>query len=121
VFPHEASFLQLLGFIKPLKKSALKRLVTLHQPNIIFLEETLADEHSATQALLNLFPGWAFLGLDASGRSGGLVTGWNLRRLKPLNSWASYSCLGLEVLTEGLGLTLTLLNIYEPNTNKTHF
>jgi exonuclease III len=109
------------GLASPSKKSALKRLVTLHQPDVIFLQETLADERTTTQALMSLFPGWAFLGLDARGRSGGLVIGWNSRKIKLLNSWASDSCLGLEVLVEGLGMTLKLLNIYGPNTDKTHF
>jgi exonuclease III len=109
------------GLASPSKKSALKRLVTLHQPDVFFLQETLTNERSATQALMNLFPGWAFLGLDASGISRGLVTGWNSRKIKPLNSWASDSCLGLEVLVEGLGMTLNLLNIYGPNTDRIHF
>jgi hypothetical protein len=93
--------------------------VTLHQPDVIFLQETLADERTATQALLSLFPGWDFLGLDAHGRLGGLVIGWLSRKINLLNSWASDSCLGLEVQTEGLGMTLKLLNIYGPNTKDT--
>jgi hypothetical protein len=65
---------------------------------------------------MNLFPGWDFLGMDASEISEGLINGWNLRKIKPLKSWASDSCLGLKVLVEGLGMTLNLLNIYGPNT-----
>jgi hypothetical protein len=59
--------------------------------------------------------------LDARGRSGGLVIGWLSRKIKPLNSWASESCLGLEVLVEGLGMTLKILNIYGPHTDMIHF
>jgi exonuclease III len=109
------------GLASPSKKSALKRLVTLHQPDVFFLQETLADESTATQALVNLFPGWAFMGMDTNERSGGLVIGWNLRSIKLLSSWASDSCLGLEVLDEVLGLTLNLLNIYGPNTDRIQF
>jgi exonuclease III len=109
------------GLASPSKKSSLKRLVMSHQPDVLFLQETLADECSATQALLKLFPGWDFLGLDAIGRSGGLVIGWNQKKIKLLNSWASDSCLGVEVLVKGLGKTLRLLNIYGPNTDITQF
>jgi exonuclease III len=109
------------GLLNPSKKSTLKRLVNLHQLDAIFLQETLVDERTATQALLSLFPGWDFLGLDAHGRSGVLLIGCISQKINLLNSWASDSCLGLEVPAEGLGMTLIILNIYGPNTNRTHF
>jgi hypothetical protein len=107
----------LQGFSEPPKKSALKRLVTLHQPKVVLFQETLADELSATKALSTLFLGWAFLGLDACGRSGGLAIGWCSRKINPLNSWASDSCLGIEVQVEGLGMILKIINVYGPHTD----
>jgi hypothetical protein len=81
----------------------------------------MVDEHTTTQSLSTLFPGWAFLGSDACGRSGGLVIGWLSIKIKPLNSWAFEFCLGFEVLVEGLGMTLKILNIYGPHTYMIQF
>jgi hypothetical protein len=59
----------------PQNKSTLKRLVSLHYPDVVIFQETLTDEVMATKILTSLLPGWLFLGLDASDRSGGLVIG----------------------------------------------
>jgi hypothetical protein len=75
----------------------------------------------ATKTLSTLFPGWDFLGLDARGRSGGLAIGWCSRSIKLLNSWASDSCLGIDVQVEGLGLEVKIINAYGPHTDRIPF
>jgi exonuclease III len=82
------------GLASPQKNPALKRLVTLHQPDVVLFQETLADEITTTKILTSLLSGWNFLGMDARGRSGGLVLGWRSRSIKLLNSWDLDSCLG---------------------------
>ena len=94
------------GLASPPKKSALKRLVTLHQLEVVLLQEMMANEHTTTQSLSTPFLGWAFLGLDACGRSGGLVIGWLSINIKPLNSSALEQILVLEMVT----LTFSLWN-----------
>lgn len=47
-------------------------------------------------------PGWSFVALDASGRSGGLVLGIKDCSLKLLNSWGSDLMLGAEVYSSKL-------------------
>jgi exonuclease III len=44
------------GLEIPHKKFSLKRLVSLHQPDVVLFQETLADEVSATKTLSTLFP-----------------------------------------------------------------
>jgi hypothetical protein len=111
----------LQGFGESPKKSALKRLVIIHQPDVVLFQETLADEAMATKILTSLFPGWFFLGLDARGRSGGLVIGWRARCIKLLNSWAFDSGLGGDFLVEGIGKVIRIINVYGPHTDQISF
>jgi exonuclease III len=109
------------GLASPHKKSSLKRLITTQQPDIILLQETLADSTTVSSTLATLFPGWHFEGIDATGRSGGLATGWRTRSIKLLNSWALNSCLGVDIFVEGLGKGIQILNIYGPYLERTPF
>jgi exonuclease III len=109
------------GLVSFLKKSALKRLVLANQPDFVLLQETLADKEMTTKLLSALFPGWYFVGLDARGRSGGLVIGWRARRSKLLNSWAFDSALGGDFLVEGIGKELRIINVYGPHTDRSTF
>jgi hypothetical protein len=59
------------GLASPTKKSSLKRLITVHNPDIIFLQETMGISEIVTRALEALLPGWSFVAIDAKGCSGG--------------------------------------------------
>jgi exonuclease III len=109
------------GLASPQKKSALKQSVTLHQPDVVLFQETLIDEVMATKILTSLLSGWFFLGLDARGRSSGLVIGWRSRSIKLLNSWAFDSCLGGDFLVEGIGKEIRIINVYGPHTDQNSF
>jgi exonuclease III len=109
------------GLVSPPKKSALKRLVLLNQPDIVLLQETLADEDTTTKLLSTLFSGWSFLGLDARGRLGGLAIGWRARSIKLINSWAFDSGIGGDFLVEGIGKEFRIINVYGPHTDQSSF
>lgn len=49
---------------------------------------------------------------------GGLAMGWRTKRCKCENNWSFYLGLGLEVYAKELGITLTIVNIYEPYQDK---
>jgi exonuclease III len=118
VQPAIVTDLWLLPFLIQIPLNVIVKKKTLHQPEVVLFQETLADELSATKALSTLFSGWAFLGLDARGRSRGLAISWCSRKINPLNSWASNSCLKIEIQVEGLGLILKIINVYGPHTDK---
>ena len=67
------------GLASSHKKSSLQRLVECTKPNVMLLQETLGDSSVVKSMMEKLFPGWEFEGVDARGRSGGLVTGWRTR------------------------------------------
>jgi exonuclease III len=109
------------GLASPQTKSALKRLVYLHQPKVVLFQETLANELSATKTLSTLFLGWDFLGLDTRGRSRGLAIGWCSRSIKLLKSWFFDSRMGIEVQVEGFGLEIKIINAYGPHIDQIPF
>jgi len=76
------------GLVSPTKKSSLKSLITVHNPNAIFLQETMGTNEIVTRALEVLFPGWSFVAIDAKGHSGGLATGWRLKSGNCDKVWA---------------------------------
>jgi exonuclease III len=91
------------GLVSPHKKSTLKRLINTQQPDIILLQEMMADSSAISATLSSLLLGWHFMGIDVVGRSGGLAMGWRTKSIKLLNSWALNSCLGIDIFMEGLG------------------
>jgi exonuclease III len=109
------------GLENPQKKSALKWLVFLYQPDAVLFQETLADKAVATKIITALISGWVFLGLDAKGRSGVLVIIWRSRCIKLLNSLAFDSSLGGDFLVEGIGKVITIINVYGPHTDQISF
>jgi exonuclease III len=81
------------------KKSALKRVVYTEHPDILLLQETLGVGEEVKTSLERLLPGWVFTTVDASGRSGGLATGWNSQKVQVLNSWGLDSGIGITVFS----------------------
>ena len=73
------------GIASPRKRSALRWVVELDQPEIILLQETLGEGLEVKTKLESWFGGWCFETLDVRGRSGGLAIGWNSRCVKVLN------------------------------------
>ena len=73
------------GLVCPHKRSALRQVVELYQPEIILLQETLGEGLEVKTKVESWFGGWCFETLDGRGRSGGLAIGWNTRCVKVLN------------------------------------
>jgi exonuclease III len=68
------------GLANPVKKSSLKKLVEVVSLDVIFLQETLGINESVVASLESLMSGWSFVAVDANGCSGGLATGWSLKK-----------------------------------------
>jgi len=106
------------GLASALKKSSLQRLVENTKPNVMLLQETMGDSGVVKTLLENLFPGWEFEGVDARGRSGGLVTGWRTRECKCINIFGFEAGIGVKLFSQELGKALTVINIYGPYSNR---
>jgi hypothetical protein len=72
-------------------------------------------------ALESLLPGWSFVAVDAKGRSGGLATGWLLKKCNCEQVWGFESGIGLNVFSADLGRSLTLVNIYGPYSDRQRY
>jgi exonuclease III len=102
------------GLANPSKKSSLRRLVELISPEVIFLQETMGVSESVVSVLESLLPGWDFAAVDARGRSGGLATGWLLKKCNCESVWGFESGIGLNFFSTDLGRSMTIVNIYGP-------
>jgi len=91
----------------PHKKYDLYRLVELNYPNIIFLQETMGEEAIVILWLEAIFKNLNFLGSYARGRYGGLVIGWNPKKIKLINSWGIESGLVINFFSKYLGMGLS--------------
>lgn len=70
------------GLASPQKKSSIKRMIALIDPQIILLQETMGLSDKVKAALESWLPGWAFEAVDAVGRSGGLAIGWVANQIR---------------------------------------
>ena len=61
------------GLESPSKKLALKRLVQLHNPHILLLQETVGQEEVIGTFLINPFMHMKFISEDARGYSRGIA------------------------------------------------
>jgi hypothetical protein len=89
-------------------------LVTVINPDVIFLQETLGVSEVVVASLEEIFLGWSFVAVDAKGRSGGLATGWCHKSCKCDRVWGFDSGIGLNMFSAELGCSLVLINIYGP-------
>jgi hypothetical protein len=64
------------GLANPSKILAIRRLIDIHNPSLLILQETMMDGETAVKLFSSSLPGWNFIGLDASGKSRGLLTSW---------------------------------------------
>lgn len=61
------------------QKHALRRLVEINNPKIMFLQETLGEGIFVIKFIEALLKGWTLIGIDANRRFRGLVVGWKCR------------------------------------------
>ena len=100
------------GLTSPSKKSSLKHLVDVWEPNVLLLQETMGNSNAVVGALKYMLLDWYFAAIDANGRSRGIAYGWQLRVCKCESIWDINFGLGLEVFVPNLGMVVTILNIY---------
>jgi hypothetical protein len=79
------------GLSNPTKKLAIKRLVDLHQPSILLLQESMMEGKKSISLLSPLFPRWGFTSVDASGYAWEVLS--HARRINP----KTYYFLGNEI------------------------
>jgi hypothetical protein len=87
--------LNIRGVGGTLKSASLRRLLRRTRPDIIFLQETMVEEHKARALMLTLRPTWLTCAVSAVGTSGGLLVSWdpNIFDIVP------YLCCGGILLT----------------------
>ena len=89
--------------------------------NVLFIQETMGDGIRSASSLESLLPGWYFCSVDAKGKSGGLLVGWNCKVLKFINSWEMDSGLYVALYSTELKMELGFLNIYGPYVEREWF
>jgi len=109
------------GLASPLKRPALKRVVSYEHPDVFLLQETLGEGEEVKSHLESLFPGWKFVTMDVKGRTRGLSLGWNTQTMKASNCWGMESSLGISMSMLELGEVFQILNIYGPYHNRFMF
>jgi hypothetical protein len=65
-------------------------------------------------SLSSSFPSWAFLALDAQGKSRGIIIGWRTSALKLIKSRASPSALFTHFFSSKINLNFLFINVYGP-------
>ena len=99
------------GLVSKPKKIAICILVANQSVDVLFIQETMGDGVRSACSLESLLPGWYFCSVDAKGKSGGLLVGWNCRVLQFLNSWAMDLGLYVSLYSTELKKELGFLNI----------
>ena len=77
------------------KKLALKRVILVHKPDVILLQEIMGPEVKVTTLLTSILKYFSFVAQSARGHSGGLEIGWNHSTVQCLNSWGALFGLGI--------------------------
>ena len=85
------------GLASPHKKSSLKRMITLLNPQIILLQETMDPRDLVKESLESWLPGWAFEAVDVAGRSRGIAIGRLTTMIGCDNFWGFRVGIGIEV------------------------
>eukprot|EP00253_Pinus_taeda_P015141 PITA_15141 len=109
------------GFASPPKKLALRRLLTLTQLDIIFLQETFCSIDSLISTLNSWLPNWTFHSLDASRRSGGTTIGFCNKTLELRNFWGCKGFIGMDIFAHSLESEVRIMNVYGPCVDKAKF
>ena len=93
------------------KKLSLKMFLSLQQPDIILLQETMGIEEEISLHLKNSFTFYDFHAISVQGNSEELVLGWNPRETNLLNIWSFDLGIGAKSFHAGLNISFTLVNI----------
>ena len=102
------------------KTISLRALINSLKPDFILLQETMCSNIPALLAFSKLLPTSEFCAVSARGLSGGLLSAWNLLKVK---CKAFYTCAGilLQATIRGLSTPFHLLNVYGPYKDRIFF
>eukprot|EP00253_Pinus_taeda_P003262 PITA_03262 len=109
------------GFSSPPKKLALRRLLTISQPDIILLQETLCPADTLIQSFKSWLPSWTFHAIDATGRSGRLAIGIHNKTIRIRNIWGGRGFIGLDTYVLSMEMDLRVINVYGPCSSRDPF
>jgi hypothetical protein len=104
-----------------LKKIAIKILIEVNNPYVIFLQELMTNRERVVHELSKILGSWEFSYIDAKGRLGGNITGWKKGSFSYTNSWDFSSGLGTSLFSLDLGKEITFLNIYGPYLDRVEY
>jgi exonuclease III len=90
---------------------SLHRLVYRESPDILLLQETMSRGGALVDVLKKTFQGWEFAYVESFSMFGGPITGWN-SSLALLNYFPICSKLYTKFTSKGIGLSLTVMNMY---------
>jgi len=102
------------GLASPKKHLTLRRLLDVHQADVILIHETLGDYDHIIPILALILPSWTLHALDACDHSRGIVIGIDPKALRILNVWVREVVLVADVFSEHIGMELRMVNIYGP-------
>ena len=105
----------------PSKILSLGRLITLHNPDILLLHETLVVGDSIISYLKTYLSRWNFICMKDVGISSGFISRWKTISLSCSTCWDISSIPGDVPYSRDLGTSFTLLNIYGPHTHRVDF
>jgi hypothetical protein len=78
-FPNDLSLFEYSRGGGTHKILSLKRLVQLHKPDVLFLQETMSTGDKVESLLRPWLRDWSFFSSSVEGMSGGLLIAWNSR------------------------------------------
>jgi hypothetical protein len=112
--------LNIRGVGGTLKAASFRRSLDLTRPDIVFLQETLVNEHKARAFMLKFRPTWVSCAVSSVGSSGGLLVAWDpsLFNLCPFLTCGGILLSGLNKATKRI---INLLNVYGPCTERKEF
>ena len=103
------------------KKVSIKRMLSVHKPDVVLLQENLGPELDVTTLISSISPLYTFLAQSARGHSGGFAIGWNESTITCSNSWGSPIGLGVQIIWAEENLNMNIVNIYGPYNNRVEF
>jgi hypothetical protein len=95
------------------KRNSLNKLLYVHKPKVMLIQESLSKETKVKGLLMVAFPGWNFEVIIIKGRFGGLVLGWyKYLQSRNISFLPSKICVALYSLE--VGIVYNVINILVP-------
>ena len=112
--------LNIRGVGGPHKKCALGRLVSSLKPDIILLQETMAESCKAIDFMSGIVGNWFMSAIDAVGLFGGLLLAWDPKKAS-FDAFNSYASISLQGRIVGDSQIVKVVNVYGPYVDRIPF